>query len=315
MLGVHGTREANLAMYEADLVVCVGARFDACVTGRLDAFCPRARLVHIDIDPTSINKTVRADIPVVGDCATMLQHLLLHFAETRDRGRLAPWWKRIDSWRAERSLAFDDTPDAIAPQALMTRLQVALKKHDAIVSTDVGQHQIWAAQHLRFERPMRWLTSGGAGTKGYGLPAAIGAQIAYPARTVVCVSDNASILMNIQELSTAVYNETPVKVVLCSNLDKGMVRRRHELTHGSRSSATRVAAPPDLVAVARGFGWQARRVTERSNLDAALTDCLASETPYFLDVGVSEQENCLSLIPAGHGHHEVMLGKGRAYSE
>ncbi|HSW03507.1 biosynthetic-type acetolactate synthase large subunit [Aquabacterium sp.] len=309
MLGMHGTLEANLAMHHADLVVCIGARFDDRVTGRLDAFCPEAKIVHIDIDPSSINKVVRADIPLVGDCGLLLAQLVEHVdAMGLDAQRLAPWWQRIEGWRAQRSLAFVDTPEVIAPQALMARLQAQLQGLDAIVSTDVGQHQMWAAQHLRFERPQRWLTSGGAGTMGYGLPAAIGAQIAFPHRTVVCVSGDASILMNIQELATAAQHRTPVKVVLCNNGHMGMVRQWQQLVHDGRYSHSYNAALPDFVAVARGFGWLARRVTHRAELDDALAECLASEGPFFLDVQVAAEENCYPMIPAGRGHHELLLG-------
>ena len=316
MLGMHGALEANLAMHEADLVICIGARFDDRVTGKLDEFCPHARKIHVDIDPGSINKIVRVDVPIVGDCATVLEALLaMPQLAAPAAGRLAPWWARIERWRAERCFDFAPRADVILPQQLMRGLQAAVEGRDAIVSTDVGQHQMWAAQYLRFERPGRWLTSGGAGTMGYGLPAAIGAQVAHPDALVVCVSGDASVLMNIQELSTAVQHRTPVKLVLSNNGYMGMVRQWQELNHGNRLSHSWNEALPDFVALARAFGWGARRVSDPAELDAALAECLASPGPFFLDVQVAAQENCFPMMPSGHGHHRVMLAKDRWYDD
>ena len=312
MLGMHGTLEANLAMHHSDLVVCVGARFDDRVTARLSDFCPQARVIHIDIDPASINKVVKAHVPLAGDATALLEALLAALPDDGEAmARTSAWWQRIEVWRAEQSLAFEARADVIVPQQLMQAIARQLDGEDAIVSTDVGQHQMWAAQHLKFERPRRWLTSGGAGTMGYGLPAAIGAQIAHPDKLVVCVSGDASVLMNIQELSTAAQHRCPVKLIISNNGCMGMVRQWQQLHHGARYSHSYTEALPDFVALARAFGWSAQRVESPSQLDDALDACLSSPGPFLLDVAVLPQENCFPMIPAGCGHHQIMLSESR----
>jgi len=314
MLGMHGTLEANLAMHEADLVVCIGARFDDRVTGDLAHFCPDARIIHADIDPASIGKIVPADIGLVGDCSLILAALNSELAAVEyEIVDTAPWWERIQVWKNENSLGFDSAAPNIVPQRLMKALGAALSGRDAFVTTDVGQHQMWAAQYLPFDKPRRWMTSGGAGTMGYGLPAAIGAQIAHPGKLVVCVSGDASILMNIQELASAVQHRCPVKLILSNNGCMGMVRQWQELHHGARYSHSYSEALPDFPALAAAFGWKARRIEREEELVDGLLECLDATSCFLLDVRVESMENCFPMIPAGRGHHEVMLSKSRRY--
>ena len=307
MLGMHGTRTANWAMDEADLVIAVGARFDDRVTGDLASFAQRARVVHIDVDAAEIGKNVEAHIPVVGDARQALSLLHEHLAALApDPERLAPWWRRIVAWRGEHPPREAEHPDgAIDAEAALDALQAATRGQ-AIVTTDVGQHQMWAANRLRFDLPRRWLTSGGLGTMGFGLPAALGAQAAFPAAQVVCVTGDGSLLMNIAELATAAQEELPVKVLLLDNEALGMVRQQQDMFWGGRRTASALGGL-DWELVARGFGVAARSVSDGADLDEALQDTLAEDGPALLHVAIERDADCLPMFRPG-GPARDMVG-------
>ena len=316
MPGMHGTLEANLALHDSDLIVCVGARFDDRVTGDVETFAPNSKKIHIDIDPNSINRLVPVDVGLAGDCGDVLSKIVpILRAKINTLQDIQPWWAKIHRWQKVKSLNFETKENTIVPQALIRSIQNATAGEDPIIATDVGQHQMWAAQHFVFNKPGHWLTSGGAGTMGYGLPAAIGAQLAHPDKTVICVSGDASILMNIQELSTAVQHKTPVKIILSNNECMGMVRQWQEFNHGGRYSHSYTEALPDFVSVAKGFGWAAERISNPDELDTAVMRRLRHDGPYFLEVAVEKQENCFPMMPAGVPHNQILLREGEFYKD
>ena len=306
MLGMHGTYEANLAMNEADLIVCVGARFDDRVTGRLDAFAPNSKKIHIDIDRSSINKTVRVDLPIVGDCANVLEQILDEWGARRGND-LSAWKARIDTFREKKSLAYPKNANAIMPQLAVQRLFELTRDKDPIISTEVGQHQMWAAQYFHFFGPNKWLTSGGLGTMGYGLPAAIGAQCGNPDDLVIDIAGDASIQMNIQELGTATQYRLPVKVFILNNEWMGMVRQWQELTYESRYSNSYSDSLPDFVKLAEAYGWEGIRIENESELDAGIQAMMDHNGPVIVDCLVAKESNCFPMIPSGAAHTEMIL--------
>ncbi|MEE2996437.1 MAG: acetolactate synthase 3 large subunit [Pseudomonadota bacterium] len=311
MLGMHGTYEANLAMHDADLIVAVGARFDDRITGRLDAFAPNSKKIHIDIDPSSINKNVAVDLPIVGDVENVLDQILRAWKARKLRAKprvLNLWWKQIEQWRAKDCLKYDQSGSTIKPQYAIERLYEHTKDLDCYITTEVGQHQMWAAQFYKFDRPNRWMTSGGLGTMGYGLPAAIGVQVAHPESLVVDISGEASFLMNMQEMSTAVQCRAPVKVFITNNQYMGMVRQWQELLHGGRYAESYTDALPDLVKMAEACKWVGLRAEKPDEVDDVIQEMIEVDRPVIADIWVDQTENCFPMIPSGAAHNDMLLG-------
>ena len=310
MLGMHGSYEANMAMHDCDLMINIGARFDDRITGRIDAFSPGSRKIHVDIDPSSINKNIRIDLPIVGDCGQVLKEMVRVWRSKTNQPRIeaiAPWWKQIDGWRAKNSFGFQNSSSVIKPQYAIQRLYHAAKGRDVYVTTEVGQHQMWAAQHFPFEMPNRWMTSGGLGTMGYGLPAAIGVQVAHPDALVIDIAGEASVQMTMQEMSTAVQYELPVKIFILNNERMGMVRQWQELLHGGRYAHSYSESLPDFVKLAEAYGGYGIKCDDPARLDDAIAEMIDVRKPVLFDCLVERHENCLPMIPSGKPHNEMIL--------
>ena len=316
MVGMHGAYEANHAMHDCDVMLAVGARFDDRVTGRLDAFSPDSTKIHVDIDPASIGKIVRADLGVIGDAGQALEAHSPAWPAPEPAGersaRLSPWWAQVDRWRAADSFAFVPSSTEIKPQHAIARLRALTRDRDVYVTTEVGQHQMWAAQHFGFDEPFRWMTSGGLGAMGYGLPAAVGVQTARPGSLVIDIAGEASIQMMLQELSTAVQHDLPVKVFILNNQWMGMVRQWQELLHGSRYAHSYSSSLPDFVKLAEAYGATGLRVSDPADLDAAILAMIDMPGPVVVDVRVAQHENCLPMIASGRAHNDMLLPEREA---
>ncbi len=310
MLGMHGTYEANLAMHDCDVMICIGARFDDRITGRTDAFSPGSTKIHVDIDPSSINKNIHVDVPILGDVAHVLEDMLrLWRAEpNRPEARdIEDWWRQIEQWRGRNSLAYRPNDDIIMPQYAIERLYALTKDHDVYITTEVGQHQMWAAQFFGFEEPHRWMTSGGLGTMGYGLPAAMGVQVAHRGSLVIDIAGDASVLMTMQEMSTAVQHDLPVKIFILNNQYMGMVRQWQQLLHGNRLSHSYMESLPDFVKLAEAYGCVGIRAEKPGELDNAIAEMIKVKKPVIFDCRVAALENCFPMIPSGKAHNEMLL--------
>ncbi len=312
MLGMHGSYEANLAMHDCDVMINIGARFDDRITGRVDAFSPNSRKIHVDIDPASINKIIRVDIPIVGDCNRVLAEMIRIWRSKTNQPRneaIAPWWSQIEKWRAVGSFKFKNSDTVIKPQWAIQRLYEATKNQskEVYITTEVGQHQMWAAQHFHFDKPNHWMTSGGLGTMGYGLPAAVGVQVAHEDALVIDIAGEASVQMTMQEISTAVQYRLPIKIFILNNERMGMVRQWQDLLHGSRYAHSYSESLPDFVKLAEAYGAKGIRCENPAELDAAIAEMLDYDGPVIFDVIVEKDENCLPMIPSGKPHNEIIL--------
>ncbi len=311
MVGMHGTYEANLAMHDCDVMINIGARFDDRVTGLISEFSPGSKKIHVDIDPSSINKNVAVDVPIIGDCASVLSDMIKIWNDLkprRDAKAYAAWWSKIEKWRKRDCLRYKSSKDLIKPQFALQRLQILTEDRDTYITTEVGQHQMWAAQFLKFNKPKHWMTSGGLGTMGYGFPAAIGVQIAHPKATVIDVAGEASFLMNIQEMSTAMQYRLPVKIFILNNEYMGMVRQWQELLYGGRYSESYTDSLPDFVKLAESYGAVGLRATKPNEVDDVIKEMLNNERFTVVDIAIDKSENCFPMIPSGAPHNEMLLG-------